>query len=103
MKSNNAGCFTVLVSTFSRLMLLMFWVSRPVAWNAAFSTIIIPCLGFFILPITTIVYVWLLQGAGAIQGIDWLWLCLAFLMDLASIGASAAANRDRIPPLAPNS
>jgi hypothetical protein len=103
MRSNNAGCFTVLVSTFSRLMLLVFWVSRPVAWNAAFSSVIIPCLGFFILPITTIVYVWLLQGVGAIQGLDWLWLFLAFLMDLASIGASAAANRDRLPAGAPGS
>jgi hypothetical protein len=85
-------------------MLLMFWVSRPVAWNAAFSTFIFPCLGFLVLPITTMVYVWLLQGVGnSIQGLDWLWLFLAFLMDVASIGAAGAANRDRFPAGVPGS
>jgi hypothetical protein len=103
MRSNNAGCLTAFVSSFSRIMLLMFWIARPVAWNAAFSTIIFPCLGFLFLPITTMVYVWLLQGVGGIAGIDWLWLLLAFLMDVASIGAAGAANRDRIPAGMPGS
>ncbi len=103
MRSNNAGCLTAFVSSFSRLMLIMFWIARPVAWNAAFSTVIFPCLGFLFLPITTMVYVWLLQGVGTIQGLDWLWLLLAFLMDIASIGAAGAANRDRLPPGVPGS
>lgn len=97
MRSNNSGCLTAFVSSFSRFMLLIFWISRPVAWNAAFAGVILPCLGFLFVPITTMVYVWLLQGVGGIQGIDWLWLLLAFVMDLASIGAAGAANRDRIP------
>jgi len=97
MRSNNSGCLTGLVSGFSRIMLLMFWISRPVAWNAAFSTFIIPCFGFMFLPFTTMIYVWLLQGAGGIAGLDWLWLLLAVIVDLASIGAAGAANRDRLP------
>jgi hypothetical protein len=36
-------------------------------------------------------------------GIDWLWLFLGLLMDLASIGAAGAANRDRFPPGVPGS
>jgi hypothetical protein len=84
-------------------MLLMFWISRPVAWNATFTTIIFPCLGFLFVPITTMVYVWLIQGVGGIHGIDWLWLFLAFLMDLGSIAATGAANRDRLPPGVPGS
>jgi hypothetical protein len=103
MRSSNSGCLTAVVSSFSRIMLLMFWISRPVAWNAAFAGIIIPCLGFLFLPITTMIYVWLLQGAGGIQGIDWLWLFLGFVMDIASIGAAGAANRDRIPGGVPGS
>jgi hypothetical protein len=83
------------------MMLLIVWIGRPVAWNAAFSTFFLPCLGFLFLPITTMVYVWLMQGIGQIGGADWLWLILAH--DIATIGASAAANRDRIPAGVPGS
>ena len=65
--------------------------------NAAFSSFIIPCLGFLFLPFTTLMYVLLIQGAGGIQGLDWLWLIVAVVLDIASIGAAGASNRDRIP------
>jgi hypothetical protein len=83
---------------FSRMVLLMFWISRPVAWNAAFNgSILLPCLGFLFLPFTTLVYVWLLQGVGGIQGLDWLRLGLAVLCDVANLGAAGYANRNRLP------
>ena len=103
MKSNNAGCLTALLPAFSRMMLLMAWIARPIAMDAAFSTFILPCLGFMFLPFTTLMYVWLVQGVGGIQGIDWLWLILAVLLDLASTAGAAAANRDRIPANIPGS
>jgi hypothetical protein len=88
---------TALVSGFSRIMLLMYWISRPVQWNAAFDTWIFPCLGFLFLPFTTLMYVWLVQGVGGIQGIDWLWLILAVICDIASLGSAGYANRNSIP------
>ena len=97
MRSNNSGCLTALVSGFARIMLLMEWISRPVAWNAAFSTAIIPCLGFLFLPFTTLMYVWLVQGVGGIQGLDWIWLILAVIIDVASLGSAGYANRNRFP------
>jgi hypothetical protein len=48
-------------------------------------------------------YVFLLQGVGAIQGLDWLWLFLAVLMDLSTIAASGYSNRNRIPAGYPGS
>ena len=102
--NNNSGCFTAFVSSFSRIMLLMVWIARPAMMNATFSTFILPCLGFLVLPFTTLVYVYLMQGVGShIQGLDWLWLFLAVLMDLASIGAAGATNRNRIPAGYPGS
>ena len=97
MRSNNSGCLTAVVSSFSRIMLLMVWISRPVMMNATFSTFIIPCLGFLVLPFTTLMYVFLMQGVGQIQGLDWLWLFLVLVLDLANIGGAGAANRNRIP------
>ena len=98
MRTSSGGCLTAFVSAFSRIALLIFYFSRPVAWNAVFSGgFLLPCLGFLFLPFTTMVYAWLMQGVGAIQGIDWLWLGLALLSDLASIASAGYANRDRIP------
>ena len=103
MRSSNSGCLTAFVASFSRIVLLMVWFARPVMMNAAFSTFIIPCLGFLFVPFTTLMYVFLIQGVGRIQGLDWLWLILAFILDIASIGAAGAANRNRIPAGYPGS
>ena len=103
MRSNNAGCLTVFVASFSRIVLLCAWIARPAMMNAAFSTYIIPCLGFLFFPFTTLMYVILVQGAGTIQGLDWLWLGIAAVCDIASIAGAGAANRDRIPAGVPGS
>jgi hypothetical protein len=101
--NNNSGCLTAFVSSFSRIMLLFAWIARPALMNATFSTFILPCLGFMFLPFTTLMYVFLKQGVGTIQGLDWLWLLLAVILDLASVGAAGAANRNRIPAGYPGS
>jgi hypothetical protein len=101
--SNNSGCLTAFVASFSRIMLLMVWIARPAMMNATFSTFILPCLGFMVLPFTTLMYVFLKQGVGTIQGLDWLWLLLAVILDLASVAGAGAANRNRIPAGYPGS
>jgi hypothetical protein len=103
MRSGNSGCLTAFVSGFSRIMLLMVWIARPVMMDATFSSFIIPCLGFLFLPFTTLMYVLLKQGVGTIQGLDWLWLLLAVVLDIASIGAAGVSNRNRIPAGYPGS
>jgi len=103
MRSNNSGCLTAFVSGFSRIMLLMVWIARPVMMDATFSSFIIPCLGFMFLPFTTLMYVLLWSPGVGIQGLDWLWLFLAALMDIASIGAAGVSNRNRIPAGYPGS
>jgi len=84
-------------------MLLFAWIARPALMDAAFGSFIIPCLGFLFLPFTTLMYVFLVQGVGAIQGLDWLWLFLAVILDLASVAGAGAANRNRIPAGYPGS
>jgi len=37
------------------------------------------------------------NGTMGISGLDWLWLALAVVVDLATIGAAGAANRNQIP------
>ena len=103
MRNNSSGCLTAFVSSFSRIMLLFAWIARPALMDSAFGTIIIPCLGFLFLPFTTLMYVILIQGVGSIQGLDWLWLFLAAVLGIASIGAAGATNRNYIPAGVPGS
>jgi len=103
MRNNNAGCLSALLPAFARIMLLMEWISRPAMMNAAFNTFILPCLGFLFLPFTTLMYVFLVQGVGGIQGLDWLWLGLAVVLDLATVAGAGVANRNRIPSGMPGS
>ncbi|MCC7165903.1 MAG: hypothetical protein IT331_25620 [Anaerolineae bacterium] len=105
MRSSNAGCLNALISGFSRIVLLMFWIARPVQWNAAFGDAwLLACLGFLFLPFTTLMYLFLqLATPGPIQGLDWLWLGLAVVCDVVSTGSAAYTNRDRIPAGMPGS
>jgi hypothetical protein len=104
MRQNNAGCLTGIVTSFSRIMLLMFWFARPVIMGSMFGSFLIPCIGFLFLPFTTLLYVLLQSSApGGIAGLDWLWLALAAMLDLTSIATAGYANRDRIPAGYPGS
>jgi len=96
MQTNSAGCLNALLTTFSRFTVLFIWLARPAAFNAAFSTFIIPCLGILFLPITTLIYLFLWSPAG-LQGLDWLWIGLAAFLDILTIASAVYSNRDRIP------
>lgn len=109
MRNNNAGCLNAIVAGFSRIILLVFWISRPLQWQQVFGDAwFLACLGFLFLPFTTLVYAWLIlsnPGAGfsGISGLDWLWLALAVVVDVASAASAGYSNRDRIPAGMPGS
>jgi hypothetical protein len=67
---------------FPRLALLVVWLARPTIVSAAFNTFLLPLLGFIFLPFTTLFYVLLYRPGVGLYPIDWLWLGLAFLLDL---------------------
>jgi hypothetical protein len=72
----------MMAAFFPRLALLVVWLARPTLVSAAFNTFIIPLLGFIFLPFTTLFYVLLYRPGVGLYPIDWLWLGLAFLLDL---------------------
>lgn len=53
-----------------------------------------PLLGWVVLPIVTFVYV--LIAPQGIQGLDWLWLALALLADIAVWAGGGYLNRRRL-------
>jgi hypothetical protein len=74
-----------------RLVIFVWWLLDMARWSATFDNFFLPFLGFLILPWTTIMYV--LVAPHGVTGIDWLWMGLAVLADLASLGGGAAQRR----------
>jgi hypothetical protein len=69
-----------------RFFIIVWWLVSPVYFNAAFSTILFPILGFLFLPWLTLGYV--LVYPGGVNGFDWVILGLGLLADVAAYGAS---------------
>ena len=91
------GCLLVMLGAFfPRLAVLFIWLARPAVFNAAINSALIALIGIIFLPFTTLMYVLLYQPTG-LQGTDFLWLGLAFLLDIVGAGSSAYGNRDRMP------
>jgi hypothetical protein len=81
------GCLFVLLAAFApRLLVIFAWIARPNYFDSVFETWIFPLLGLIFLPFTTLM--WLLAGAPpeGIEGLDWLWIVLAVLLDLTHYG-----------------
>jgi hypothetical protein len=90
------GC--CLVSVFAlispRLALFILWIFSDVL-SRAFSSWVIPLLGFFLLPWTTLAYaaLWSWAPHHHLNGFDWFVVVLFFLIDL---GALAGGRRAQV-------
>jgi hypothetical protein len=81
-----------LVLAFPRVMLvLMFFFSSYL--QRAYHTILVPLLGFFFLPITTIVYAWLVNTHTPLAGVWVFVLIVAVLVDAGSFGGGWSGRR----------
>ena len=96
---NNSGCLTAIIAGFSRIVVLIMWLDRPVQFQAAFNgSWLLPCLGFLVLPFTTMVYVWM-QTASAqpLNVLEWVLLGLCVVLDISSAAQAGYANRNMMP------
>ncbi len=89
------GCLLVMFGAFfPRLAVLFIWIARPFLFEQALGSALVAVIGILFLPFTTLTYV-LLWSATGLAGWDWLWVFLAFLIDIGALGASTWGNRDR--------
>jgi hypothetical protein len=91
------GCLLALLALVSpRLVLILLWIFSNVL-SRAFDSWIIPLLGFFLLPWTTLAYAafWDWGGGRHVSGFEWFFVVLAFLIDLGAFGQGRRAQRAR--------
>ena len=80
-------CLALVLALISpRLALVAIWLLSDIL-SRAFDSWLLPLLGFFLLPWTTLAYVvmWDL-GTHAVTGFEWFVVVLAFVGDLSSYG-----------------
>jgi len=80
------GCLIAFAALFSaRFALFLLWLFGDLL-SRAFDSWIVPLLGFFLLPWTTLSYAlfWDWGSGRHVTGFEWFFIILAFLLDLGS-------------------
>ena len=88
------GCFVALLSLISpRLALFAIFIFSDLL-SRAYDSWVVPLLGFFLLPWTTLAYavMWSV-GTDKVSGLEWFIVILAFFVDLSSYAQSDRARR----------
>ena len=87
--------FVLLMLAFPRVVLvLMFLFSTYL--QRAYHDLIVPILGFIFLPLTTIVYAWLVNTHSPLEGINLIYLILAVVIDVGGLGGGEIHRRRRV-------
>ena len=90
------GClFAMVAGFFPRIALVVIWIATDLV-DRAFSTWLIPLLGLIFLPFTTLVYAiaWV-PGVHLGNG-RWVWVAIAFVIELVGYAGTGRTNRDRM-------
>jgi hypothetical protein len=88
------GCFVALLALISpRLAIIIAAIFSDIL-SRAYDSFLIPLLGFFLLPWTTLVYA-IAWDANPhhLTVFEWLLVAVAFLLDLGSYGVGSRARR----------
>ncbi len=88
-------CVLVLLSLITpRLVLALVFLFSDYL-GRAYHGVLIPLLGFIFLPLTTLVYAWIVNSHHAIDGIYLVLLIVAVIIDLGGIGGGHYHRKHR--------
>ena len=89
------GCLLAIVALVSARLALFFIAIFSDLLSDAFDSWVVPLLGFFLLPWTTLAYAVMWDSAHRVYGFEWFLVILAFLIDLGSYFSGDRARRGR--------
>ena len=84
----------ILIAAFPRVALALLFLFTTYI-SRAYHGLLIPLLGFFFLPLTTLVYAWMKNNGHPIDGIYLAFLVLAVIVDMGGLrGGYSHSRRD---------
>jgi hypothetical protein len=90
------GClFAIVAGFFPRAALIIVWIATDLV-DRAYSTWLIPLVGLFVLPFTTLVYALVWTPVVHVGNGRWVWVALAFVVELTGYAGTARTNRERM-------
>jgi hypothetical protein len=90
------ACLGALLAVISPRLALFFIFVFSDLLSRAYDSALVPLLGFFLLPWTTLAYaVMWSTGFDGVRGIEWFFVILAFLADLGSYAGGRQARTQR--------
>jgi hypothetical protein len=90
------GCFAALLALISPRLALFFIFLFSDLLSDAFDSWLLPLLGFFLLPWTTLAYaVMWSSGVNDVSGFEWFFVILGFVADLASYAGGRRGQVER--------
>jgi uncharacterized oligopeptide transporter (OPT) family protein len=84
--------FLIVIMLFPRVALALLFLFTHYL-DRAFHSVILLILGFLFLPFTTLVYAWMVNSGLPVAGINLLFLLLAVLADLGTVGHGYSRRR----------
>ena len=89
------GCFIALMALISARLALFFLAIFSDLLADAFDSWVVPLLGFFLLPWTTLAYAVMWDvGSNGVHGFEVFFVVLAFLTDIGAFAGGAKSRRD---------
>jgi hypothetical protein len=89
------GCLLALFALISARLALFFIAIFSDLLSDAFDSWVVPLLGFFLLPWTTLAYAVMWDSGHRVNGFEWFIVVLAFIVDLGSYAGGDRARRAR--------
>jgi hypothetical protein len=87
-------CLVVLFALLSPRAALIVMALVSDVLSRAYDGIVLPLIGFFLLPWTTLAYAFMWNtGTHQVRGFEWFIVIVAFIADLGSIGGTARGRR----------
>ena len=84
-------CLLILGLAFPRLVLVVLFFFTTFL-DRAYHGLLIPLLGFIFLPLTTLVYAWIVNTHAVVQGLYLVAIIICILVDLGLIGHTARSR-----------
>ena len=84
----------IVVLAFPRVMLVLMWLFTTYL-QRAYHGLLIPLIGFFFLPITTLAYAWMVNNHRPMEGVNLIILIVAVIIDVGGLGGGEYHRRGR--------